>query len=171
MGDAIPRRLSPPARCRCCGCLQTRRRCPRSRHRLEAREHPEREAVRRVSWPALLTRLPLPDPGEPDTRSPVRFLVWLARQQRATVIGGGFFGAVWMGSQSLIPAALGAAIDAVARRDRAELWTWSAVVLGLGIVQAVTGVLRHRRAVANFSPPRCGSSNWWRVRRAISGGT
>jgi ABC-type bacteriocin/lantibiotic exporter with double-glycine peptidase domain len=55
-----------------------------------------------------------------------------------------------MGSQSLIPAALGAAIDAVARRDRAELWTWSAVVLGLGIVQAVTGVLRHRRAVANF---------------------
>jgi ABC-type multidrug transport system fused ATPase/permease subunit len=80
----------------------------------------------------------------------VRFLVWLARQQRATVIGGGVFGAVWMGSQSLIPAALGAAIDAVARRDRAELWTWSAVVLGLGAVQAVAGVLRHRRAVTNF---------------------
>lgn len=80
----------------------------------------------------------------------MRFLVWLARQQRATVIGGGFFGAVWMGSQSLIPAALGAAIDAVARRDRAELLTWSAVVLGLGIVQAVAGVLRHRRAVTNF---------------------
>jgi ABC-type multidrug transport system fused ATPase/permease subunit len=80
----------------------------------------------------------------------VRFLLWLARQQLATVIGGGFFGAVWMGAQSLIPAALGAAIDAVARRDRAELWTWSAVVLGLGVVQAVAGVMRHRRAVTNF---------------------
>jgi len=101
----------------------------------------------------------------------VRFLVWLARQQRATVIGGGFFGAVWMGSQSLIPAALGAAIDAVARRDRAELWTWSAVVLGLGIVQAVTGVLRHRRAVANFLTAAVRVQQLVRVRRAISGGT
>lgn len=80
----------------------------------------------------------------------MRFLVWVARRQLRTVIGGGAFGAVWMGAQSLIPAALGAAIDAVARRDRAELWTWSAVVLGLGLVQAVAGVMRHRRAVTNF---------------------
>jgi ABC-type multidrug transport system fused ATPase/permease subunit len=98
----------------------------------------------------LLARLPPPDPGEPDTRSPVRFLVWLARRQLATVIGGGLFGAVWMGAQSLIPAALGAAVDAVARGDRAELWTWSAVILGLGILQAFAGVMRHRRAVTNF---------------------
>jgi len=74
----------------------------------------------------------------------------LARRQLATVVGGGFFGVVWMGAQSLIPAALGAAIDAVVRRDRAALWTWSAVVLGLGALQAVAGVLRHRRAVTNF---------------------
>jgi ABC-type multidrug transport system fused ATPase/permease subunit len=80
----------------------------------------------------------------------VRFLLWLARQQRATVIGGGFFGAVWMGAQSLIPAALGAAIDAIAQHDRAALWGWSLVVLGLGAIQAVAGVLRHRRAVTNF---------------------
>jgi ABC-type multidrug transport system fused ATPase/permease subunit len=98
----------------------------------------------------LLTRLPLADLGEPDTRSPVHFLFWLARRQLGTVIGGGFFGAVWMGAQSLIPAALGAAIDAVSRRDRGQLWAWSAVVLGLGAVQAVAGVLRHRRAVTNF---------------------
>jgi ABC-type multidrug transport system fused ATPase/permease subunit len=98
----------------------------------------------------LLARLPLSDPGEPDTRSPVRFLLWLARRQLATVIGGGVFGAIWMGAQSLIPAALGAAIDAVVRRNRTELWTWAAVVFGLGIVQAVAGVMRHRRAVTNF---------------------
>jgi ABC-type multidrug transport system fused ATPase/permease subunit len=98
----------------------------------------------------LLNRLPLADPGEPDTRSPVRFLVWLARQQLPTVIGGGFFGAIWMGAQGLIPAALGEAINAAVRRNRAELWTWSAVLLGLGAVQAVAGVLRHRRAVTNF---------------------
>lgn len=80
----------------------------------------------------------------------MRFLLWLARRQLPTVVGGGFFGAVWMVAQGLIPAALGAAVDAVARRNRAELYTWSAVVLGLGAVQAVAGVLRHRRAVTNF---------------------
>jgi len=80
----------------------------------------------------------------------VRFLLWLARQQLATVIGGGFFGAVWMCAQGLIPAALGEAINAAVRRDRGGLWTWSAVLLGLGAVQAVAGVLRHRRAVTNF---------------------
>ncbi|HXQ59496.1 MAG TPA: ABC transporter ATP-binding protein [Acidimicrobiales bacterium] len=98
----------------------------------------------------MLTRLPLADPGAPDTRSPVRFLLWLARRQLPTVVGGGVFGAVWMGAQGLIPAALGAAVDAVGRRNRAELYTWSAVVLGLGAIQAVAGVLRHRRAVTNF---------------------
>jgi ABC-type multidrug transport system fused ATPase/permease subunit len=74
----------------------------------------------------------------------------LARKQLATVIGGGFFGAVWMVAQGLIPAALGVAIDAIVRRDRGALWAWSAVLLGLGIIQAIAGVLRHRRAVTNF---------------------
>jgi ABC-type multidrug transport system fused ATPase/permease subunit len=80
----------------------------------------------------------------------VRFLVWLARQQLPTVIGGGCFGAVWMAAQGLIPAALGEAINAAVRRNRAELWTWCGVILGLGALQAVAGVLRHRRAVTNF---------------------
>lgn len=80
----------------------------------------------------------------------MRFLLWLARQQLPTVIGGGFFGALWMAAQSLIPAALGEAIDAVVHRDRGSLWLWSMVVLALGVVQAGAGVMRHRRAVTNF---------------------
>ncbi len=66
------------------------------------------------------------------------------------VAAGGFFGAVWMGAQGLIPAALGAAIDATIDRHKGGLVAWSLVVLGLGVIQAVAGVLRHRRAVANF---------------------
>ena len=80
----------------------------------------------------------------------MRFLLWLARRQLPTVVGGGLFGALWMGAQGLIPAALGEAVSAVTRRDRGGLWAWSAVVLGLGLLQAVAGVLRHRRAVTNF---------------------
>ncbi|HEY1828568.1 MAG TPA: ABC transporter ATP-binding protein [Acidimicrobiales bacterium] len=98
----------------------------------------------------MLSRLPLPDPGEPDTRSPVRFLWWLARQQLPTIVGGGFFGTVWMVAQSLIPFALGEAIDAVLHKDRGQLVAWAMVVLGLGIVQAGAGLMRHRRAVTNF---------------------
>jgi ABC-type multidrug transport system fused ATPase/permease subunit len=70
--------------------------------------------------------------------------------QLGTVIGGGVFGALWMGAQSLIPAALGEGIDAIVRRDRGQLVAWAMAVLALGIVQAVAGLFRHRRAVTNF---------------------
>jgi ABC-type multidrug transport system fused ATPase/permease subunit len=99
---------------------------------------------------AMLSRIPLADPGNPDLRSPVRFLIWIARGQRRTVIGGAFFGAVWMGTQGVIPAALGQAVDAIIRRSGPGLILWAMVVLGLGMLQAAAGVLRHRRAVSNF---------------------
>jgi ABC-type multidrug transport system fused ATPase/permease subunit len=98
----------------------------------------------------MLSRIPLADPGNPDLRSPVRFLTWIARGQRRTVLGGAFFGAVWMGTQGVIPAALGQAVDAIIRRSGQGLILWASVVLGLGILQAAAGVLRHRRAVSNF---------------------
>src|ERR1700685_1615804 len=98
----------------------------------------------------MLSQIPLADPGNPDLRSPVRFLTWIARGQRRTVIGGAFFGAVWMGTQGVIPAALGQAVDAIIQRSGPGLILCSSVVLGLGIVQAAAGVLRHRRAVSNF---------------------
>lgn len=94
--------------------------------------------------------LPLPDPGVPETRSPARFLLWIARRQARTLATGSAFGTVWMVSQALIPLALGAGLGAVVRRDRGALVTWAMVVLGLGLVQAAAGILRHRRAVANF---------------------
>jgi ABC-type multidrug transport system fused ATPase/permease subunit len=99
---------------------------------------------------AVLSQIPLANPGDADLRSPVRFLYWIALGQRRTVIGGAFFGAVWMGTQGVIPAALGQAVDAITRRDGSALIWWSGVVLALGILQAAAGVLRHRRAVSNF---------------------
>ena len=98
----------------------------------------------------MLSRIPLANPGEPNLRSPVRFLLWMARSQRRTVIGGAFFGAVWMGTQGVIPAALGQAVNAIIQRNGSGLILWAAVVLALGILQAAAGVLRHRRAVSNF---------------------
>jgi ABC-type multidrug transport system fused ATPase/permease subunit len=93
---------------------------------------------------------PFSDPGRPDLRSPSRLLVWLVGAQIRTVLSGAVCGVAWMVAQAAIPALLGEAIEDVVRRDRGGLVMWSAVLFVLGVIQAVAGVLRHRRAVANF---------------------
>jgi len=62
-----------------------------------------------------------------------------------------FFGIVWMSSQAVIPAVLGRAIDrGVAARDTSELLRWSLALLAVGLLQAVSGIMRHRFAVTNW---------------------
>ena len=94
--------------------------------------------------------LPFDDPGQPDLRTPGRFLWWVAGQQKRTLALGMVWGVLWMVAQALIPVAVGRGITAgvVAGNDRALL-TWSGAVLALALVQAGSGVLRHRAAVAN----------------------
>lgn len=95
--------------------------------------------------------LPLPDPGLPEHRSPARYLRWVGRMQLRTVVGAMFFGVVWMVAQALMPAAIGRAIDAgLGRRDTGALFDWAAVLLGLGVLQAAAGMMRHRLAVSNW---------------------
>jgi ABC-type multidrug transport system fused ATPase/permease subunit len=98
-----------------------------------------------------MRRLPVPDPGEPDTRSAARYLLWLAWKQRRSVAGGMCFGVSWMVSQALMPAVIGHTIDAgVTRRDEGALVRWSALVLALGVITAASGIMRHRNALTNF---------------------
>src|SRR5215472_890524 len=94
--------------------------------------------------------LPVPDPDTPDIRSPNRFVIWLMARQRASVLLGVLWGCAWMIAQALVPAAIGAAIDALASHRTAAFTEDCLAVLGLGVLTAVTGVLRHRRVVANF---------------------
>lgn len=95
--------------------------------------------------------LPYADPGTPDLRSPARFLLWLARRQWTTLLGGMLFGVLWMVSQALVPAAIGAAIDqGIIPGDMAGLVRWSGVVLALAVIGALSGAVRHRFAVTNW---------------------
>jgi ABC-type bacteriocin/lantibiotic exporter with double-glycine peptidase domain len=55
-----------------------------------------------------------------------------------------------MGTQAVIPAAIGEAVNAMVAHDRPRLLDWAMVVLALGVTQAIFGALRHRRAVSNF---------------------
>jgi ABC-type multidrug transport system fused ATPase/permease subunit len=95
--------------------------------------------------------LPVPDPGIADHRSPRHFLWWLAKGQWRTLLGGMGFGIVWMSCQAVLPAVLGVAIDrGVAARDQQQLVLWAGVMLAIGLLQAVTGIMRHRFAVTNW---------------------
>jgi ABC-type multidrug transport system fused ATPase/permease subunit len=96
-------------------------------------------------------RLPLDHPGTAAHSSPGGFLWWLARGQWQTLVGGMGFGIVWMSCQAVMPAVIGRAIDrGVAAKDGSALLFYAAVMLGLGLVQAVTGIMRHRFAVTNW---------------------
>lgn len=95
--------------------------------------------------------LPVSDPGTPDTGSPLRYLAWLAHHQRWILSLNAVFGIGWMVAQALVWFAVGAAIDkGVERHDVAQLWTWVAVVVVLGVIQAACGSLRHQLAVTNW---------------------
>jgi ABC-type multidrug transport system fused ATPase/permease subunit len=95
--------------------------------------------------------LPIDDPGTPDTGSPLRYLGWLAHHQRWLLTLNALFGIGWMVSQALVWFAVGAAIDqGVERHNDGQLWKWVAVVVVLGLIQAVCGSLRHQLAVTNW---------------------
>jgi len=95
--------------------------------------------------------LPVRDVGTPDTRSPLRYLLWIARQQKWMLTLNALFGIGWMVSQALLWAAVGAAIDhGIAHHDDGALFRWVGVVIGLGLFQALCGSLRHQLAVTNW---------------------
>lgn len=95
--------------------------------------------------------LPLTDPGTPDLRSPVRFLLRIARLQARTLAVGMTFGIIWMTGQALVPYLLGKAIaEGVAGQDENALLRWAGLLFVVGAVQAAAGIVRHRFAVTNW---------------------
>jgi ABC-type multidrug transport system fused ATPase/permease subunit len=81
----------------------------------------------------------------------VRFLLWVGRQQVGTLVLGMTFGTIWMLAQALLPWVLGRAVDAgLSTGDWSSLLVWAGALLGLGVVQAIAGTLRHRVAVSNW---------------------
>ena len=96
--------------------------------------------------------LPVDDPGTPDTGSPLRYLVWLARHQRWLLTLNAFFGIGWMVAQALVWAAVGAAIDhGVERHDTGELLQVGRRSSSCSASsRPCCGSLRHQLAVTNW---------------------
>jgi ABC-type multidrug transport system fused ATPase/permease subunit len=97
-----------------------------------------------------MRQLPVPDPGTPELASAHRFVLWLMAKQRGSVLLGITWGCAWMVAQALVPAAIGSAIDALADRRSGAFTEDCLAVLALGVLTAITGVLRHRTVVRNF---------------------
>jgi ABC-type multidrug transport system fused ATPase/permease subunit len=83
--------------------------------------------------------------------TPGAFLWWMARGQWQTLAGGMCFGIVWMSCQAVMPAVIGRAIDrGVSDKDGSALVFYAGLMLTIGLVQAITGIMRHRFAVTNW---------------------
>ncbi|MEU8957928.1 ABC transporter ATP-binding protein [Streptomyces sp. NPDC048518] len=85
------------------------------------------------------------DPGTPDHRGPARYLWWVTVSQPRRVALGALLGSAWMICLTLPPYVLAHAIDDGLRPgDRSVLLTWSAVLFGIGVVNAWLAIMRHR---------------------------
>ncbi len=106
-----------------------------------------------MALPSLtrVRHLPLDHPGVADHRSATRFLWWVVRGQADTMLLAVLLAVVWMTCQAFMPAVIGLAIDrGVTARDGSELLRWTGLMLGLGLLQALSGIMRHRYSVVNW---------------------
>jgi ABC-type multidrug transport system fused ATPase/permease subunit len=85
------------------------------------------------------------DPGTPDARGPWRFLLWICASHWRAFLLDCVCNAVWTAALGLSPYAIGQAVDAgLIARNQAALLSWGLVVLGLGVVSAVSAMLVER---------------------------
>ncbi|MGO1834859.1 MAG: ABC transporter transmembrane domain-containing protein [Actinomycetaceae bacterium] len=90
--------------------------------------------------------LPAPTghPGHPDISRAGRYLLWLAKRQRTTLVVSALFGVVRQVATAAIPLVLGIALDAgLTDGLAAATWWGAAVVLLVGVVAALSSAYGH----------------------------
>ncbi|HEY9293745.1 MAG TPA: ABC transporter ATP-binding protein [Microlunatus sp.] len=89
--------------------------------------------------------------GQPDTRSPVRFLFWLLRQQWDVVLAGAGVSVLWMMPGTLGPYLIGRAVDdGITAHSTSQLIYWSALLLGVIVIGAIFGIIGHTLVVRGW---------------------
>ncbi|WP_405651658.1 ABC transporter transmembrane domain-containing protein [Streptomyces sp. RK9] len=94
--------------------------------------------------------LPYADPGEPDTRSGPRFLLWLGRNQLGGQLKSLGWGLLHFFGIAALPYTVGIAVQAVVDRSGTRLAVAGAVILLAGIAVAAGDTMLHRTAVTNW---------------------
>ncbi|MFB6440263.1 ABC transporter transmembrane domain-containing protein [Streptomyces sp. NPDC056411] len=84
-------------------------------------------------------------PEARDQHSAGRYLWWLVVRQRGRAAAGALYGSLWMVGLMVPPYVLSRAIDeGLAPGRMSVLAGWAAVLLGVGVVNAWLGTMRHR---------------------------
>ena len=94
--------------------------------------------------------LPVIDPGLPNLTSTRRFIFWVGWRQRRIILIGAFFGILNLLCVAIMPGILGHGIQAIADQDQGKLIRWVLAALSVGIIQAASGIMRHRRAIGSW---------------------
>lgn len=95
--------------------------------------------------------LPDADPGEPGSRTPLGYLLWLADQQKRSIVAGALFDTCWLLGLMLLPWALGHAIgDGILGAQHGALVRWVTVILVLSVMRAAMEPMRDRAGVNNW---------------------
>ncbi|MFK5634541.1 MULTISPECIES: ABC transporter transmembrane domain-containing protein [unclassified Ornithinimicrobium] len=87
----------------------------------------------------------------PDTRTPVRFLWWMLRQQGDLIVAGSLLSVLWMMPTALTPWIFGRAIDeGIVGGDAERIVLWSAVLLIVTLAGGGSGVFYHTVVVRSW---------------------
>ena len=93
----------------------------------------------------MVRTLSVAQPGTPDSRGPRRYLWWLVSRQRRWAALAALVSVGWMFSLILPPYLISEAIDdGLRRHDLAALAGWGSAILGVGLLAATLGLIRHR---------------------------
>ena len=88
---------------------------------------------------------PYDDPGDPDLRSPWRYLWWLVRMQPWRVLAGAWWGSLWMCGLLVPPYLITKAVeDGLRGGDRGALVWWCVALVVVAGLLALAGLARHR---------------------------
>ncbi|MEU2157126.1 ABC transporter ATP-binding protein [Streptomyces sp. NPDC019396] len=94
--------------------------------------------------------LPYADPGSPDVRSGLRFLIWLGRGQLGGQLRALAWGLVHFGAVMTLPYGVGFAVQAVVERSGGGLALAGGLIAVAAVAIALGDTLLHRAAVTNW---------------------
>jgi len=107
-------------------------------------------ALRKREPVSPFDHVPFADPESPSISTPFALLWWIAFKQKRLILSGAFFGIVSTVALAMMPGLLGKAVQSIADHDQASVDRWALTIIGLGVIQAGAGVMRHRLAVSSW---------------------
>lgn len=88
---------------------------------------------------------------KPDLRTPGRYLLWLASEQRGTLAVAMVYGMIWTLCQAFTPFILGQSIDqGILAGDFRRLSFWVGILVAITLLQSAAATMRHRASVSNW---------------------